>query len=88
MPIFKKDDRQEAKNCRPITVLPCVDKMYEKLLGKQNSDFMDMRFIDAITAYRPRDSCETTLLRLIENWKAQLDRRNIVGLGIGHEYSI
>ena len=45
VPVFKKDDRQEAKNCRPITVLPCVDKIYEKLLGKQISDFMDMRFI-------------------------------------------
>ena len=88
MPVFKRDDRQEAKNCRPITVLPCVHKIYEKLLGKEISQFMDMRSIDAITAYRPHDSCETTLLRLIENWKAQLDRRNIVGLGIRYEYSI
>ena len=25
--VFKKDDRQEDKNYRPFTVLPCVDKL-------------------------------------------------------------
>ena len=67
IPIFKKDDRQIEKNYRPLTVLNCVDKVYEKLLGKQISEFMDMRFDEAITAYRPQNSCETTLFGLIEN---------------------
>ena len=67
VPIFKKGDRQNEKNYRHITVLPCVDTIYEKLLGQQISEFMDMRSNEAITAYRPQNSCETTLLRLIEN---------------------
>lgn len=40
---------------------------------------MDMRFNEAVTAYRPQNSCETTFLRLIENWKEELDRKNYVG---------
>ena len=80
VPVFKKDDRQEDKNYRPITVFPCVDKIYEKLLAKQISNFMDIRFNDAITAYRSQNSCETTLLRLVDNWKAVFDRKNIVGV--------
>ena len=78
VPIFKKEDRQIEKNYRPITVLPCVDKVYEKLLGQQIVEFMDIRFNEAVTAYRPQNSCETTLLRLIENWKEELDRKNYV----------
>ena len=77
-PIFKKDDRQNEKNYKPITVLPCVDIVYEKLLGKRISYFMDMRFNEAVTAYHPQNSCETTFLRLIENWKEELDRKNYV----------
>ena len=80
MPVFKKEDRQIDKNYRPITVLPCVDKVYEKLLGRQISEFMDPRLNEAITAYRPRNGCETTLLRLVENWKTELDRKNFVGV--------
>ena len=57
VPVFKKEDRQEDKNYRPITVLTCVDKIYEKLLAKQISNFMDIRFNDAMalkTAVKPR----------------------------------
>ena len=39
-----------------------------------------MRFIEAVTAYRPQNSYETTLLRLIENWKEELGRKNYVGV--------
>ena len=41
---------------------------------------MDIRFNDAITAYHPPNSCETLLLRLVKNWKAEFDRKNIVGV--------
>lgn len=40
---------------------------------------MDMRFNEDVTAYRPQNSFETTFLRLIENWKEELDRKNYVG---------
>ena len=80
IPVYKKDDRQQEVNYRPITVLPCVDKVYEALLGQQVSKFMDERLSDAITAYRVKNSCETTLIRLIENWKVELDSRRVVGV--------
>lgn len=41
---------------------------------------MDMRLNEAVTPYRPQNSCETTLLRLTENWKEELDRKNYVGV--------
>ena len=66
-PVHKKDDKLDKQwdiNYRPITVLPCVNKVYEVLLGQQDSKFMDDRLSDAITAYRAKNSCETTLIRL------------------------
>ena len=54
--------------------------MYEKLLGQQIVEFMNIRFNEAVSAYRPQNSCETTLLRLIENWKEELDQKNYVGV--------
>ena len=38
IPTFKRDDAPAINNYRPITVLPCVDKVFEQLLGKQISD--------------------------------------------------
>ena len=34
-PVFKRDDRLEYKNYRPITVLITVDKVFEQLLSDQ-----------------------------------------------------
>ena len=66
---------------RSITVLPCVDKVYEVLLlGQQVSRFMDDRLSDAITAYSAKNSCETTLIRLTKTWRADLDSKKVVGV--------
>lgn len=59
-----------------MTVLPCVNKVYEVLLGQQVSKFMD-RLSDAITVYHANNSCETTLIRMTETWRAELDSKKI-----------
>ena len=61
-------------------MLPCVNKVYEVLLGKQVSKFMDDRLSDDITAYRAKNSCETTLIRMTETWRAELESKKIVGM--------
>lgn len=33
VPVHKSNNREELKNYRPITVLPTLDKLFEKLLG-------------------------------------------------------
>ena len=35
IPVHKEDDKQRDINYRPITVLACMDKVYEVLLGQQ-----------------------------------------------------
>ena len=57
-----KDDRHDTSNYRPITVLPVVGKIYEKLLSKQIINFVDPILGDNLTAYRKSHSCETTLI--------------------------
>ena len=47
---------------------------------------MDDRLSDAITAYRTKNSCETTLIGLTETWRAELDsKRNCRYIVIGYE---
>ena len=36
-PVFKKEDPQDCRNYRPITVLPVVSKVFEQLLSDQIS---------------------------------------------------
>ena len=71
---------RRVRVCRPVTVLPVVGKIYEKLLSKQITNFMDPILSDNLTAYRKSHSCETTLIRLVEEWKMELDCGKLVGM--------
>ena len=54
--------------------------MYKKLLSKQITNFMDPILSDSLTAYWKPHSCETTLIRLVEEWQMELDCGKLVGM--------
>ena len=62
VPIFKKDDSLKVKNYRPITILNAVNKIFEQLLSKQVTEYIDPYLSDNLTAYGRKHSCETTLV--------------------------
>ena len=80
IPVYKKDDRLSKTNYRPITILITVDKILEHLLCKQLSELTEKIFDNFNSAYRKRYSCETTLIRLVEDWKQALDNNQTVGV--------
>ena len=43
-------------------------------------NFMENHLSTHLTAYRKRNSTETNLLRLIEDWKASLEKREVIGV--------
>ena len=64
VPVFKKEDRSERGNYRPITILIVIDKIFESLLAQQIAEHYDSILYYKMTAYRRDHSCEYTLL----NW--------------------
>ena len=66
-PVFKKEDPLEKTNYRPITVLTVVDKIFEQLQSKQMSKNFETIFDPFMSAYHKMYSCETTLVRLVED---------------------
>lgn len=88
-PVYKKDDRLDEKNYRPITLLCTVDKVYEQLLSEQVNGYFYTILDPYLSAYRKNYSCETTLLRLTEEWKLAADSRQYVGVlstGMGRAF--
>ena len=80
IPAFKKEDPLEMSNYRPITILTVVDKIFEQLLSKQMSKFFEPIFDPFVSAYRGLYSCESTLVRLVEDWKQAIDTGKTVGV--------
>jgi len=79
-PVYKKDYELAKENYRPVTVLSCVNKVFERLLGNQKITKYDDRLCDGITAYRKHNSSETSLISLMEDWKLARDNRLSLGI--------
>ena len=78
--VYKKGDKQEENNYRPITSLIVIDNIFENLLAKQITNRYDAHLYYQMTAYRKSEGCETTLLRLVEDWKTAIDNNKSVVL--------
>ena len=77
---FKKDNEFNKKNYRPVSILPSFNNVFEKILVNQFEDFYENILSDHISAYRKNYSCETSLLKLTEDWRQSLDNKEIVAV--------
>ena len=71
IPLYKK---KAKKNYRPVSILPIISKVYEKVLSVQLSDYFENIFHNFLCAFRKGHGCQTTLFRLLEDWKYALDQ--------------
>lgn len=70
-----KDD----KEYRPISILPYLSKVFERLLHKQISKhiFDNNLLTDRQSGFRPQHSCTTALTEVIENIRGSLDDNKV-----------
>ena len=79
-PIFEKNEREKVENYRPVTILNCFSKIYEKYILEQFRLFFTNFLSQYMTAYRVHYSSSHILIRLIEeNWKKALDKNLVAG---------
>ena len=73
LPFYKKDDRSDKKNYRPVSILSAFSKIFGKIFQNQISKYIDDKLSMYISAYRKGHSTQHVLIRMIEDWKKSLD---------------
>ena len=63
-PIYKKNSRKKIKNYRPVSILSCFSKVYEKLLFEKFKPFINTFLSKFIAAYRENYCNSHVLIRL------------------------
>ena len=64
-PIFKKLDRLLKSNYRPVSILPTLSKIYEKLLYQQMYEHFDSIFSKYLSGFRKGHSMQHCLLFML-----------------------
>ena len=67
-PLYKKSDPEDKTNYRPISVLPSLSKVYEKILYKQLNSFFETKLSPHLCGFRSKYSTQHALSNLLFNW--------------------
>ena len=78
-PVFKKGYRDSKKNYRPVSILPVISKIFEKLLCKQITIFMDPLLSKYQCGLRKGHSAQHCVLAMLEKWKNAVGKGKIFG---------
>ena len=79
IPIFKKDDIHLLNNYRPISLLPAISKVFEKVVHNQLMNYFleNNLFYDHQYGFREGFSTELALTEFVDRISAILDNRQI-----------
>ena len=79
-PLFKKDDNTNKENYRPISILPSISKVFERLMFQQITSFVTDILSPYLCGFRKGYSTQHALLRLLDRLNKTLDKKGKVGL--------
>ena len=81
VPIFKSGSATDRANYRPISVLPVLSKIIEKVVHKQMTDYLSENSILFVnqSGFRHGHSTTTALLNVIEDLSHSIDNGSVTG---------
>ena len=78
-PVYKKNDPLDKTNYRPVSVLPLVSKVFERIMLKQINDFIVSFLSPYSCGYRKGFNTQPASLTLAENWRKSLYNKGFCG---------
>ena len=80
-PIFKNGSKSDPSNYRPISVLPTISKIFEKHVNKHLLGYLNKYKLihECQSGFRHNHSCQTALVKLIDEWMYCIDHGDLVG---------
>ena len=81
IPLPKTKDTTQPQNLRPISLLPVLSKPLEKYIHKHMYQHLETYNLihKYQSGFRPKHSCHTALVKLIDSWLNAINRNELVG---------
>ena len=72
-PLHKMDEKTRKKNYRPVSVLPTVSKVFERIMDCQITDYISSYLSSLLCGFRKGHISQHALIPMLEKWKGTLD---------------
>ena len=77
--VFKKLHPTDKTNFRPLSVLPLIPKVFEKIMYDQLYEYAETFLNKLLCGFRKAHSTQHALFRLLQKWQKVLDSSGIIG---------
>ena len=67
--LHKSEEKTRKKNYRPVSVLPTVYRVFERLVDKQITNYIEPYLSALLCDFRKGFNAQHALVRILENWK-------------------
>ena len=74
IPVYKKLDPLKKENYRPVSLLPHVSKVLERIIYQQINTFMKDKLSKCLTGFRKSHEAQDLLVTMLEKWKKAVDK--------------
>ena len=78
IPIHKKDDPTDKVNYCPVSVLPLLSKIFERVFYHQLGEYMDLFLNKLLCGFRKAHSTQHALFKLLHSWQKELDNSGFI----------
>ena len=78
-PVFKSEERSNKSNYRPVSILPSLSKLYERMIFAQIYEYMNTILSKYQCGFRKGISTQHSLIAMIEQWSKTLDEGGACG---------
>ena len=78
-PVHKKDDPTDKTYFRPVSVLPLLSKLFERVIYNQLGKYMDTFLNKLLCGFGKAHSTQHALFKLLQRWRKELDNSGLVG---------
>ena len=79
IPIYKKLDPLEKENYRPVSLLPLVSKVFERIIYKQINTYVEDE-ISNYVGFRKSHGTQHSLVIILERWKQAIDKGEYISV--------
>ena len=79
IPLFKKLDPSDKANYRLVSVLPLLQKVFEKIIYDQFYQYLENFLSELLCGFRKAHSTQHALSKLTQKWQAELASGGYVG---------
>ena len=75
IPLFKKEDPLKKENYRPVSLLPHLSKIFERIIYKKINVYIESKLSKFVTGFKKLNVTQHSMITMLEKWRKALNKK-------------